>query len=38
MVSKFSNFPKQLHENDELKEYELSGSDRIRCFLMAFIL
>ena len=27
MVSKFSNFPDELSENDELREYELSGSD-----------
>ena len=26
MVSKFSNFPDKLSENDELREYELSGS------------
>ena len=29
MVSKFSNFPKEFSENDELREYELSGSDCI---------
>ena len=27
MVSKFSNFPDELNENDELREYELSESD-----------
>ena len=27
MVAKFSNFPDELSENDELREYELSGSD-----------
>ena len=27
MVSKFSNFPDELSKNDELREYELSGSD-----------
>ena len=27
MVSKFSNFPVELSENEELREYELSGSD-----------
>ena len=27
MVSKFSNFPDELSENDELREFELSGSD-----------
>ena len=27
MLSKFSNFPGELSENDELREYELSGSD-----------
>ena len=27
MLSKFSNFPDELSENDELREYELSGSD-----------
>ena len=27
MVSKFSNFPDELTENDELREFELSGSD-----------
>ena len=29
MVSKFSNFPDELTENDELREFELSGSDWI---------
>ena len=29
MVSKFSNFPDELSKNDELREYELSGSDCI---------
>ena len=29
MVSKFSNFPDELSENDELREYELSGFDCI---------
>ena len=32
MVSKLSNFPDELSENDELKEFELSGSDCI-CLL-----
>ena len=27
MLSKFSNFPDELTENDELRQYELSGSD-----------
>ena len=27
MVSKFLNFPNELSENDELRKYELSGSD-----------
>ena len=27
MLLKFSNFPGKLSENDELREYELSGSD-----------
>ena len=27
MVSKFSNFPDESSENDELREFELSGSD-----------
>ena len=27
MISKFSNFPDELSENDELREYELSGFD-----------
>ena len=27
MVSKFSNFPDELSESDELREFELSGSD-----------
>ena len=27
IVSKFSNFPEELSENDELREYEISGSD-----------
>ena len=27
MLSKFSNFPNELSENDELREYELSRSD-----------
>ena len=27
MVSKFSNFPDKLSENDELREFELSRSD-----------
>ena len=26
-LSKFSNFPDELNENDKLIEYELSGSD-----------
>ena len=29
MVSKFSNFSDELSENDELREYGLSGSDCI---------
>ena len=28
MLSKLSNFPDELSENDKLREYELSGSDR----------
>ena len=27
MASKFSNFPDELSENDNLREFELSGSD-----------
>ena len=27
-LSKFLNFPGELSENDELREFELSGSDR----------
>ena len=27
MVSKLSNFPDKLSENDELREFKLSGSD-----------
>ena len=27
MVSKLSNFPDELSKNDELREFELSGSD-----------
>ena len=27
LPSQFSNFPDELSENDELREYELSGSD-----------
>ena len=27
MISKFSNLPDELSKNDELREYELSGSD-----------
>ena len=27
MVSKFSNFPDELSKNDELREFELSGSN-----------
>ena len=27
MLLKFSNFPDELSENDELREFELSGSD-----------
>ena len=38
MVSKFSNFPDELSENGELREYELSGSDCIRSMLRALIL
>ena len=30
IVSKFSNFPDELSENDELREFELSGSDCMR--------
>ena len=33
MVSKFSNSPDELSENDELREFELSGSD---CSLIYF--
>ena len=29
IVSKFSNSPDELSENDELREFELSGSDCI---------
>ena len=29
MLSKFSNFPDELSENDKLREYELSGSNCI---------
>ena len=29
MVSKFSNFHDELSENDELRQYELSGSECI---------
>ena len=29
MVSKFSNFPNELSENDEIREYKLRGSDCI---------
>ena len=29
MLSQFSNFPDELSENDELREYELSMSDCI---------
>ena len=29
MVTKLSNFPDELSENDELREFELSGSDCI---------
>ena len=29
MVSKLSNFPDELSENDELREFEISGSDCI---------
>ena len=35
MLSKISNFPDQLSENDELTEYELSGSD---CMLKSYFL
>ena len=31
MLSKFSNFPDELSESDESKEYELSGFDCIDC-------
>ena len=27
MLSRFSKFPDELSKNDELREYELSGSD-----------
>ena len=27
LLSKFPNFPDELNENDQLREYELSGSD-----------
>ena len=36
MVSKLSNFPDELSENDELREFELSGSDctkHVDCYL-----
>ena len=39
MVSKFSNFPDELSENDELREFELSGSDctaRVLKFLKSY--
>ena len=36
MLSKFSNFPDELSENDELREYELSGSDCINNFVLDF--
>ena len=29
MLLKFSNFPDELSENDEVREYELCGSDCI---------
>ena len=35
MVSKFSNFRDELSENDELREFELRGSD---CIVLIFIL
>ena len=34
MLSKFSNFPDELKENDKLKENELSGSDCITLYLL----
>ena len=37
MVWKFSNFPDELSENDELREYELSGSDSTLFITMYFI-
>ena len=36
MVSKLSNFPDELSENDELRKFELSGSDSIGIALFAF--
>ena len=37
MLSKFSNFPDELCENNELREYELSGSDTVLEFLNYFM-
>ena len=34
MASKVSNFPEELSKNDELREYELSGSDCISWFTL----
>ena len=31
MLLKFSNFPDEISENDELREFELSGSDCMYC-------
>ena len=38
MFSKFPNFPDELSENDELSEYELSGSDCIVLILFHLVL
>ena len=38
MLSKFSNSPDELSENDELREFELSGSDSIYAMLRMIIL
>ena len=35
MVSKFSNFPDELSENDELREYEISESDSTQHYFRA---
>ena len=35
-VSKFSSFPDELSESEELKEYELSGSDSMDWIITFF--